>query len=191
MSSSFDTTRCIAAAVLAAATALSSAWAQTVVPGQSEIAFVSRQMGVPVEGRFKRFDAQISFDPKKPEAGKVAFTIDTASASFGSREIDAELPKAAWFNASKFPQATFVSTSIKGAGAGRYDVVGRLTIKGQSRDVLVPVTLSQNAAAGVAIGSFTIRRLEFSIGDGEWADTSMVANDVLVKFRLTLSGLPG
>ncbi|HSW07739.1 YceI family protein [Aquabacterium sp.] len=175
-----------ASALLAAA----PAFAQTVVPAQSDISFVSKQMGVPVEGKFKKWTAQIAFDPKKPEAGKVAFTIDTGSASFGAAETDAEVPKAAWFNVAKFPQASFQSGSIKATGAGKFDVAGKLTIKGQVHDVVVPVSLTSAAGgSGSAVGSFTIKRLDFKIGEGEWADTSMVANDVQVKFKLALNGL--
>jgi polyisoprenoid-binding protein YceI len=164
--------------------------AQTVVPAQSEIAFVSKQMGVPVEGKFKKWTAQIAFDPKKPETGKVSFTIDTGSASFGAPETDAEVPKAPWFNVAKFPQASFQSTAIKASGAGKFDVAGKLTIKGQVHDVVVPVTLAAAAGGnGTASGSFTIKRLDFKIGEGEWTDTSMVANEVQVKFKLALTGI--
>lgn len=157
---------------------------------RSEMLFVSKQMGVPVEGRFRKFDAQIAFDPKKPEAGKVAFTIDMGSATFGSPEVDVELPKATWFNVPKFPQATFQSSAIKAVGAGRFEVAGKLTIKGSSRDVVVPVALTQAGGSTTATGAFAIKRLEFKIGEGDWADTSMVANDVQVKFKLNLSGVP-
>ncbi|GAB1437093.1 YceI family protein [Sphaerotilus sulfidivorans] len=157
---------------------------------RSEMLFVSKQMGVPVEGRFRKFDAQIAFDPKKPEAGKVAFTIDMGSATFGSPEVDVELPKATWFNVPKFPQATFQSSAIKAVGAGRFEVAGKLSIKGSSRDVLVPVALTQAGGSTTATGAFAIKRLEFKIGEGDWADTSMVANDVQVKFKLNLSGVP-
>ena len=85
-------------------------------------------MGVPVEGRFKKFDAQVAFDPAKPATSKVAFTVDTSSATLGVRETDAELPKAVWFNVPKFPQATFESTAIKAVGAGRYEVAGKLRL---------------------------------------------------------------
>lgn len=178
-------------ALLGAAAA--PALAQKLVPAQSEIAFVIKQMGVPVEGKFKKFDAQITLDPRKPQDGKVAFTIDTGSAGFGSPETDAEVPKATWFNAPKFPQASFQSSAIKGLGAGKFEVTGKLAIKGQTRDVVVPVQVTQagtNAnTAATASGSFTIKRLDFKIGDGEWADTSMVANDVQVKFKLALTGM--
>ena len=174
-------------ALLAAAPAFAQ---QKLVPAQSEIAFVSKQMGVPVEGHFKKFDAQVSFDPAKPATSKVAFTVDTGSATLGVKETDAELPKPVWFNVPKFPHATFESTGIKAVGAGKYEVAGKLAIKGASQDVVVPVTLTQNGATTVAAGSFAIKRLAFKIGENEWADTSMVADDVQVKFKLALTGVP-
>jgi polyisoprenoid-binding protein YceI len=171
------------------AAAPAAAMAQLQNPG-SEIAFVTRQMGVPIEGRFGKFSAQIALDPKHPETGKVSFAIDTGSARFGSPDTDNEVPKAAWLNVAQFPQATFQSTAIKGAGTGRFEVSGKLTIKGQVRDVVVPVQVAQSGSASTASGSFTIKRLEFKVGEGEWADTSMVANDVQVRFKLALTGLP-
>ena len=176
-------------ALAAAALMAIPAFAQQVVPAQSEIAFVSKQMGVPVEGKFKQWSAQIAFDPKKPEAGKIGFTIQTGSASFGSAETDAEVPKAAWFNVAKFPQASFSSSGIKALGGGKFEVRGKLAIKGSTQDVVVPVAVTQAGAASTASGSFVIKRLDFKIGEGEWADTSMVANDVTVKFKLALTGM--
>ena len=157
---------------------------------KSEMVFVSKQMGVPVEGKFRKFDAQVAFDPKKPEAGKVSFTIDTGSASFGSPETDAEVVKPTWLGVAKFPQATFQSSAIKAVGGGKFEVTGKLAIKGSTQNVVVPVALTQAGGATTATGGFTLKRLEFKIGEGEWADTSMVANDVQVKFKLLLSGVP-
>ena len=174
-----------ASALLIAGPAL----AQQVVPAQSEVGFVSKQMGVPVEGKFKQWTAKIAFDPKKPEAGSVAFTIQTGSASFGAAEIDGEVPKAEWFNAAKFPQASFASSAIKPLGGGKFEVRGKLAIKGATQDVVVPLTVTQAGAASTAVGSFVIKRLDFKIGEGDWADTSMVANDVTVKFKLALTGM--
>jgi len=162
---------------------------QKLIPAQSDIGFVFKQMGVPVEGHFKKFDAQINFDAAKPATSKVAFTVDIASATLGSPETDAELPKAVWFNTTKFPQATFASSGFKALGAGKYEVTGKLSIKGQSRDVVVPVTMTQSGAVTTAVGMFPIKRLGFKIGENEWADTSMVADDVQVKFKLALTGV--
>ena len=181
----------IAGSAVMMAMAAPAAYAQqALVPAQSEIAFVSKQMGVPVEGKFKKFDAQVAFDPAKLATSKVAFTIDTGSATLGVKETDAELPKPVWFNVPKFPQATFQSSSIKSTGAGKYDVAGKLSIKGASQDVVIPVTLAQNGANTTATGQFAIKRLTFKLGENEWADTSMVADDVQVKFKLALTGVP-
>lgn len=155
----------------------------------SAISFTTRQMGVPVEGKFSRFSAQIALDPKRPETGSVAFTIDTGSARFGTAELDAEVPKSTWLNVAQFPQASFASASIKALGAGKFEVNGKLTIKGASKDLLVPVQLTQTGTTGQATGSFVIKRLDFKVGEAEWADTSLLANDVTVRFKLSLSGL--
>jgi len=177
--------------VLAAALATGGvAFAQAkVVPAQSQITFSIKEMGVAVEGRFAKWTADVSFDPKHPETGKVGFTVATASATFGSPETDAEVPKPEWFSVAKFPNATFASTAIKATGAGKFDVAGKLTVKGTTKDVVVPIALVQAGPATTATGAFTIKRNDFKIGEGEWADTSQVANEVQVKFKIALTGV--
>ena len=179
------------AVVLAASLAFGgAAFAQAkVVPAQSQIGFAIKEMGVSVDGTFKQWTADIAFDPKKPEAGKVAFTIATGSATLGAPETDAEVPKPTWFNVAKFPNATFASTAIKAKGGGKFDVAGKLTVKGVSKDVVVPITLAQAGATTTATGNFAIKRTDYKIGEGEWADTSTVADEVQVKFKIALSGV--
>ncbi len=186
MSSFFSALALGSAALLAAHPAVAQ---QKLVPAQSEVQFTARQMGVPLEGHFKKFDAQVSFDPAKLATSKIVFTVDTGSATMGSRETNAELPKATWFNVPQFPQATFQSSAIKALGAGKFEVTGKLSIKGLARDVVVPVTLVQNGATTMATGALPLKRLAFKIGENEWADTSMVADDVQVKFKLALTGV--
>jgi polyisoprenoid-binding protein YceI len=160
------------------------------VPEKSQIVFVSKQMGVPVEGSFKKFDARIAFDPKKPEGGSVALQIDTASAAFGIPMTDAELPKAPWFDAAHFPQAGFQTTAIKALGDSRFEMAGKLTLKGIARPLTVPVTIAPAAnGQSVASGSFVLQRIDYKVGDGEWTDTSVIANDVQVRFKLVVDGL--
>ncbi|VTU36957.1 YceI family protein [Variovorax sp. RA8] len=182
---------CAAALILvasAAAVAGAEPMAQ-LAPGYSQIGFVSKQMGVPVEGRFRKFDAQVAFDPKKPEGGTVALQVDMASATLGVPQSDAELPKAPWFDTARFPKATFQSSAIRGLGGGRFEIAGRLTIKGQTQELVVPVTITQSADRSTAAGSFTIQRLAFKVGEGEWADTAMIGDEVQVRFKLVLTGL--
>lgn len=182
---------CLAALAFAALAPAGAepAAATRLVADKSQIAFVSKQMGVPVEGTFKKFDAQVAFDPRKPEGGSVALQIDTASASLGVPMSDAELPKAPWFDTAQFPRASFQSSAIKALGDGRFEMAGKLTIKNISRPITVPVSIAPANGHAVASGSFTIQRLDYKVGDGEWTDTSVVGNEVLVRFRLTLAGL--
>lgn len=176
------------AAWLALATPLAAA--QNVDTAASELVFVTKQMGVPVEGRFQRWAAQVALDPRKPESGQVGLKIQTDSVAFAAPEVTAEAQRPVWLDTAKFPQAEFRSTTIRAAGGGQYEMRGRLTLKGQTHDVTVPVSLAQNGTSGTASGSFTLKRNEYRIGEGEWTDASLVAHEVQVRFRLALSGLP-
>ncbi|TNY05504.1 YceI family protein, partial [Escherichia coli] len=90
---------------------------------------------------------------KKPEAGKISFTVDLGSVSLGDPSYDKELAAATWFDTKRNGRASFVSSAIRPTGAGRYDVAGKLTIKGATQDVVVPITLT----GGVAAGSVAIK----------------------------------
>lgn len=157
-------------------------------PEKSQISFVSKQMGVPVDGRFKKFDAKISVDPAKPETGKAQFDIDLASIDTGNSEADSEVRGKAWFNTTAFPRATFVSTQVRAIGGGRYEALGKLTIKGTTRDIAAPFTVKPEGNGAWFDGSFTLSRLQYKIGDGIWADTSTVADEVQIKFKVFLTG---
>jgi polyisoprenoid-binding protein YceI len=174
---------------VAAAPAVAQPAARLLSEG-SEIVFTTRQMGVPVEGRFTRFTAEVALDPRQPAAGRVALSIDTASARFGAAELDSEVPQPVWLSSAAFPQARFESTAIRAAGEGRFEVAGRLTIKGITRELVVPVTLAAAGAQTLASGRFALKRLDFKVGEGEWSDTSLLADEVQVRFRLRLDGLP-
>lgn len=162
---------------------------QQLVRAQSSIEFVARQMGVTVRGKFEEFDAQIQVDPTRPTGSRARVTVHTGSATMGARETDTELRKPAWFDSRAFPKATFVTSSIKPRTGGMFDVVGTLTIKGVAVPLEFPVRMSQSGAITSITGSVPVRRLAFRIGDGEWADTSLVADEVMVTFKLSLSGV--
>lgn len=157
-------------------------------PEKSQITFVSKQMGVPVDGRFKRFDAQIAVDPSKPESGRAQIDVDLASIDTGSGEADEEVKGKSWFNAAAFPKARFVSSQVRVLGGGRFEALGKLTIKGIARDVVAPFTIRQEGNGAWFDGGFTLNRLPFKIGEGAWADTSTVADEVQVKFKIFLTG---
>ena len=180
---------CAAALVLAVAVPARAAPDASLVPGASRIAFVTTQMGVPVEGAFSSFNARIALDPRHPQGGTITLVIDTASAALGVPQVDAELPKPAWFDSLRFPTATFQSTRIRRLGNGQFEVTGMLTIKDRTQELVVPVAVAQSAAQSIATGQFAIQRLAFRIGEGDWTDTSLLADLVQVRVRLVLTGL--
>lgn len=152
---------------------------------KSAINFTYQQMGVKMDGRFKKFTSQLSFDPAKPATAKATFDVELASIDAGSSEADDEVAGKSWFNTKAFPSARFVSGNIKSLGGNRYEVAGQLTIKGKTQDVVVPASFTPQGNSGVFDGSFTIRRGDFSIGEGTWAKFDIVANEIHIKFHIT------
>ena len=154
---------------------------------KSAVTFVYKQMGVAVDGKFKKFSSQLNFDPAKPTAAKASFDVDLGSVDTGAPEGDQEVAGKPWFNTKAFPTARFVSGSVKALGGNKFEVAGQLSIKGKTQDVVVPATFTAQGNSGVFDGSFTIRRADFAIGEGAWAKFDIVANDVVIKFRITAS----
>ena len=174
----------LAAMLLAAS---SGATAEGVLIDKSEIRFVSKAMGASVEGRFRRWKANVDFRPSDPAKSKASLEVELASIDVASEATEAEARRAAWFDTAKFPVATFTSTAVRALGGDRYEIAGALAMKGVTKDIVVPVALRKDAGGNaVAEGQFTLKRLDFKIGEGEWADTNAVANDVVVRVRMVL-----
>jgi len=156
-------------------------------PQQSSVAFVSKQMGVPVEGSFLKFSATFKVDPAKPEQGRARIDIDLTSIDTGNDDANEEAAGKAWFDTKNHPTASFVSSQVKALGKGRYEVLGDMTIKGKTQRVRAPFTLEQKASALIVAGSFPLKRLDYGIGSGIWGDTEVVADEVQLNFRFTLT----
>ena len=160
-------------------------------PDKSAVTFAYRQMNVPMEGRFKRFTGRISFDPAKPALAQAEIDIELASIDTGSAEGNDEVAGKLWFNTRQFPVARFVSTSIKPLGNNRFDVSGNMSIKGRTHVATTPATFRQAGPQGVFEGSFVLKRADYGIGEGMWADYGTVANEVQIKFRLVAAAAAG
>lgn len=172
----------LSAALLPAGPALATQF-DRILPAQSQVGFVSRQMGVPVQGEFRRFNAQIAFDPGRPEAAQATLEVDLASFDMGSKEVYDEVVSRNWFDVRQFPSARFVSTGLRHLGGDRYEVRGQMTLKGRTREVTAPFTYRLQGRNAILEGAFPLRRLDYGIGTGPWGDTSIVADEVQVRFR--------
>lgn len=156
-------------------------------PVGSSLTFTAVQQGAKFDSRFDRFIAQVRFDPASPGSGSITARIDLGSVDTGNPERDEVLKGTDWFNLGKWPQAVFTAARIVREGDG-YRASGSLTL----RDVTAPVSLGFRwtpASAGEParlVGSATLERLAFGVGQGDWRDTSYVANrvDVRVDIRL-------
>jgi polyisoprenoid-binding protein YceI len=156
------------------------------VPDKSEISFISKQMGVELQGRFRKFDGDIVFHPNDLAASKARIEVELASIDLGAPESEAEVRGKDWFQVASFPKGVFQSSQIRAKGPDHYEALGKFTLKGITRDLTVPITVHHAGSQTTAEGGFVIRRTDFNIGQGEWADPDAVAIDVAVKFRFTL-----
>lgn len=179
----------LSAALLTAGQALAIQF-DRILPAQSQLSFVSRQMGVPVQGAFRRFDGRIAFDPARPDMAQATLEVDLASFDMGSREVYDEVVGRNWFDVRQFPNARFVSTGLRHLGGDRYEVRGQMTLRGRTREVVAPFTYRLQGGNAVLEGAFPLRRLDYGIGTGPWGDTSVVADEVQVRFRLIAAAVP-
>jgi polyisoprenoid-binding protein YceI len=160
---------------------------QKIDAAKSQIRFVTKQMNVPVEGAFRRFDGTVTFDPAKPEATRAEFEVDLASIDLGNAEGETEAKRKAWLATDTFPKARFTATSVKPAGPGKFVATGQLAIKGISQEITAPFTLVEAAGVRTVEGQFPLKRLQYKIGEGPWSDTDTVADEVVVRFKFVLA----
>lgn len=179
----------LSAALLTAGQALAIQF-DRILPAQSQLSFVSRQMGVPVQGAFRRYDGRIAFDPARPDTAQATLEVDLASFDMGSKEVYDEVVGRNWFDVRQFPTARFVSTGLRHLGGDRYEVRGQMTLRGRTREVVAPFTYRLQGGNAVLEGAFPLRRLDYGIGTGPWGDTSVVADEVQVRFRLIAAAVP-
>ncbi len=183
--------RAVLSGLLLAANYAAAVEFRQVLTNESSVTFGYRQMGVPLEGKFNQFVAQMSFDPARIAYAQARIEINVASIDAGSTDANDEVVGKLWFNAKTYPGASFVSTGLKALGGNRYEASGKLTIKGKTLDVTAPVTFQSAGTRGIFDGSFSIKRLDYNIGEGEWTDVGTVANEIQIKFHLVVIAVPG
>lgn len=157
-----------------------------IVPEKSHLTFTATQNNAPVTGSFKTFTADIDFDPRKLSTSHASVSVDINSVQASYQELVTTLLGPDWFNVKQYPTAIFKSTSIKKVKDNDYEAQGNLTI----RDKTMPVSLFFNLkeytdTTAVFVGHVSLKRLLFGVGQGDWAKTDQVKDDVEVKFLVT------
>jgi len=164
---------------------LASATDYAVQPAGSTLAFHGDFQGSGFDGHFEKFDAAIAYDPAHLDASKFDVTVDLASARTGDSDRDTALPGSDFFDVAKFPKAHFVTTAFHQNG-GTVTADGNLTLHGVTKPVSLTVNFTPNGKAATLDVKGTVPRLDFGVGGGDYADTSVIANDVTVTAHLNL-----
>lgn len=170
------------ALALSAAPAFAADYVQA--PG-STLTFAGSYEGEVFTGRFPGFATKLSFDPKQLATSKLDVTIPIASATTGVEDFDGEMIGSAGFNSAKFPQARYTATRFRALGGNKYAADGTLSLRGVSKPVTLTFTWTPGARPVLA-GKATVKRLDFGVGGGEWADTDLLPNEIAVSTRVNL-----
>jgi polyisoprenoid-binding protein YceI len=157
----------------------------TQAPG-STLSFSGKYQGDTFNGSFPGFVAKFSFDPKQLATSKLDVTIPLANATTRNSDYDGELHGVSFFNSRKFPQARYTANAFRSLGGNRYAADGTLSLRGVSKPVTLTFTWTPGAKP-VLNGTAVVKRLEFGVGSGDWADTSVIPNDIKVTTKVVFS----
>jgi polyisoprenoid-binding protein YceI len=149
----------------------------------SSLTFSGRYQGDAFKGYFKRFTTSFSFDPANLKSSKLDVDIVLTGATAGNPDYDGELHGESFFNSGKFPRAHYSATTFRRLPTGEYAADGELTLRGVTRKVTLTFTWKPGANP-VLDGSAVVKRLDFGVGGGDWADTKTIPNDIQVKTRV-------
>jgi polyisoprenoid-binding protein YceI len=163
----------------------------TIDPRASSLTFGASQVGSMINGRFLVWTGEIVLDPASLGTARIDIRIETPSVTTNNHDVDSLLKGPNFLDVQKFPQARFVSTAIVARGGDRYEARGKLTIRNATRDVVLPFTLAiaddpaqPGRVKGTARGRIGLKRLDFGVGQSEWAGTGQVADEVTVDLNV-------
>lgn len=169
--------------VLYAPLAAASCWVP--VPALSHIEFNTTQAGAPFQGTFHDYTGLVCIDGGADN--QIRVSLRTASVDTQLPELDEALRGPDFFDVSRWPQALFESQTITALGNGRYQATGKLTLRNMTHRVSVPFTFKPTADGRAQLeGQLVIKRLDYDIGLGQWADTRWVGNQVEVRFSVVV-----
>ena len=165
------------AGMLATAPALAADYEQA--PGSS-LVFASKYDGEIFTGTFPGFQTRVSFDPANPAAGKLDVTIPLAGAKSGNSDRDSTLQGKDFFNVAQYAQARYSANGFRALGNNQYAADGMLELHGASKPVTLTFTWTPGAQPVLA-GKATVKRLDFGVGSGDWADTKLIPDETAIS----------
>jgi len=174
----------LALSLLIGIAAAATQW--TMQPKQSKLTFVGTQAGAQFEAVFEKFTADIKFDPKDLAGSHFDVKIDLNSVNSSDSERDDAIKGPDLFAVKQWPTAHYVAEKFTDKGGGKFSATGKLTLRNVTKDVPIEFTFEEGKDGARLKGSASLKRLDFGVGQGDWKDTSSVANEVKVRFALLL-----
>jgi polyisoprenoid-binding protein YceI len=168
------------------------AWA--IDPRASSLTFTATQTGAFVNGRFPAWSGTIVLDPTALAGARIDIGIQMPAMTAGNQDVDSLMKGTNFLDVRKFPEARFVASTVVASGGDRYEARGKLTLRDVTRDVVLPFTLAivdnpaqPGALRATARGKLIIKRLDYGVGQNEWAGTGQVANEVTIDLNIVAS----
>ena len=156
-----------------------------IIPTESELSFTATQNDAPFSGSFKKFTGEILVDPANYKASSIHIIIDMSSLTASYAELATTLTTPDWFDTKMFPKAEFKATNFNKTGDKTYEAEGTLTIRDKTAPVTLIFTAEESPKNHALIdGHTTIKRSTFGVGQGEWASTKEIKDEVTVHFKV-------
>jgi polyisoprenoid-binding protein YceI len=159
-------------------------WVQA--PGSS-LTFTFDQAGAASNGSFRQFSTELVHDEKSPTTGSLDVKVQIASIDTQDQERNDMLVGADLFDARKFPTAQYTARSFARSTAGDLEAVGKLTLRGVTKDLRLPLRIVPTAAGLELSGTTSIKRLDYGVGQGDWQSTEGVADEVKIQYKVILT----
>lgn len=158
----------------------------TVQPASSSLGFSGSFQGEAFQGHFDKWTAAISYDASQLASSRFDVNVALASVKTGDKDRDSALPGSDFFDVAKFPQAHFVTTGFRQSG-DKVIADGNLTLRGVTKPVSLDVNFKPQPTGATLDVNGTVKRLDFSVGGGDYADTSVIGADVKISAHLQLA----
>lgn len=175
------------AATVASPAAAAQGQKYVITPQNSKVEFTGSKVTGKHDGSFQDFSGQIDY-AGTPEQSRVNITMKADSLTTDTPDLTKHLKTADFFDVAKFPEATFVSTSITAGGekGASHTVTGNLTLHGVTKAVTFPATISVTPDVATVDSTFSINRKDFGINYAGQAD-NLIRDDVVLKLSIRAS----
>ena len=152
----------------------------------SSLQFAGTYQGDAFSGSFPGFKTTFSFDPAQLASGKLDVRFRSRARPSATRRWIRKCAAPRSSTARRFPQARYTATKFRALGGNRYAADGTLSLRGVTKPVTLAFTWTPGAKP-VLQGNATVKRLDFGVGGGEWADTSLLPNDIKVTTKVVFA----